>query len=104
MAAPAFGTSRGTAGARWSRDGAHYNLLNVVSDVLFRLFANTTRAGFMHVQHVNVNRGPHQHGPRPMSKKLKKSRRKENKDIIKKLDILNYVPILCKKCPTRSKL
>ena len=44
VAAPAFWTSRGTAGARWSRDGAHYNLLNIVSDVLFRICANTVRA------------------------------------------------------------
>ena len=65
VAAPAFETSRGTAGARWSQDGAHYNLLNiyVVSDVLFRICANTVRVGLRYVQHVPVHMDPTNRGP-----------------------------------------
>ena len=84
VAAPAFWTSRGTAGARWSRDGAHYNLLHILSDVLLRICANTVRAGFRHVQHVYVNRDPTNMGPPPKSKKVEEKKMKRKQEYNKK--------------------
>ena len=66
-----FWDKPGHSRARWSRDGAHYNLLNIVSVALLIICAITVRAGFRHTKHVHVHSDPTNKGPPPRSKKVK---------------------------------